>query len=85
MNAIFKEVVLINKKIPDFESVGIKFDVKEQLTVGSLEIFNYTKSVFDFYIENYFPLYLLLEKAPFGGYVIDFSDPFLRVFMNEVS
>ena len=50
VKAIYKEVVLINKKIPDFESVGVKFHVKEQFTVGSLEIFNYTKSVYDFYI-----------------------------------
>lgn len=60
----------------------MKLHVKPQDTVASLEIFNYTKSVLDFYIENYFPLYILLEKAPFGGHVIDFSDPFLKVFIN---
>lgn len=27
----------------------------------------------------------MLEKCPFKGYAIDFSDPFLRVFMNEAS
>lgn len=51
--------------------------------MASLEIFNYNKSVLDFYIVNYFPLHFVLEKAPFGGYVIDFSDPFLKVFVNE--
>ena len=30
-------------------------------------------------------MYFLLEKAPFGGYVIDFADPFLRVFISEMS
>lgn len=48
------------QKIPDFESIGIKFHVKPQQTVASLEIFNYTKSVLDFYIENYFPLFFML-------------------------
>lgn len=55
------------------------------MTVCSLEIFNYTKSVLDFYIENYYPLFFMLEKAPFGGYSIDFSDPFIKVLINEIS
>lgn len=27
----------------------------------------------------------MLEKAPFKGYSIDFTDPFLKVFLNEIS
>lgn len=47
---IFDEVDKFNKKIPDYELLGVKFHVKSQQTVGSIEILDYSKSVLDFYI-----------------------------------
>ena len=71
----------MQKDPPDWEEVTIKVNVKSNNSVACLEIFNYQRSLYDFYLKNCFPLVFVLEKRPLGGYMLDFSDPFLKAMI----
>lgn len=56
--------------------------VKANKSVACLEIFNYQRSLYDFYLKNCFPLVFVLEKRPLGGYTLDSKDPFLKAMIT---
>lgn len=48
------------KDLPNWEETTIKLNVKSNNSVACLEIFNYHRSLYDFYLENCFPLVFVL-------------------------
>ena len=58
--------------------------VKPNMRIACIEIFDFTKSVYDYYIDNYFPIYFQLERIPLADFALDFTDPFLKALMNSL-